>query len=104
MASRLTLKLEYEKCRTWGHAWEDFIPDKRGSGWGSRFSLRCIRCATERHDVIDSLGELGSRQYIYPDDYKLARDETPTRAQLRLDLLKDMRGQARTRRGNREAS
>lgn len=87
-ANRIGLRLEYERCRVFGHAWEDFIPSgKRPAGWGSRFSLRCVRCTTERHDVIDALGDLAERQYVYPDDYKLARDETPTRQSLRLDLL-----------------
>ena|SRR5215467_4313861 len=96
---RFLMALEYEKCRTWGHAWEDFIPagTKRPPGWGSRFSLRCVRCATERHDTIDSLGALSSRHYDYPDDYSMSRDETPTREQLRLDLLKQLRTDARTR-------
>jgi len=99
MPSHFTMRFEYEKCRTWGHAWEDFIPNgKRPQGWGMRFSLRCERCHTERHDVIDSIGELSQRQYVYPDDYRLSADETPTRAQLRLDLLKDIRSQARERR------
>ena len=99
MASRVSLRLEYEKCRVWGHAWEDFIPDgKRQPGWGSRFSLRCVRCATERHDVIDHLGDLSQRQYVYPDDYRLAADETPSRSSLRLDLLSDLRKVRRARR------
>jgi hypothetical protein len=86
------LRLEYEKCRTWGHAWEDFIPHgKRPPDWGQRFSLRCLRCTMERHDVIDSLGQLSTRHYDPPADYSLAADETPTRAQLRLDLLKHLR-------------
>lgn len=82
------LLLEYEKCRIWGHGWEDFIPSgKRPSQWGQRFALRCIRCHTERHDLIDSLGRLSSRQYEYPADYRMAKDETPSRDSLRLDLL-----------------
>jgi hypothetical protein len=96
VARRLTLRLEYEKCRVWGHAWEDFIPmGKRQPGWGNRFSLRCVRCTTERHDVIDALGDLSQRTYEYPEDYKLAKDETPTRGQLRLELLGEMRSTAR---------
>lgn len=90
---RSLLALEYEKCRTWGHAWEDFIPHgKRPSDWGSRFSLRCERCHTERHDVIDALGRLSTRHYDYPEDYSMAKDETPTREALRLDLLRQIHG------------
>lgn len=96
---RFLMALEYEKCRTWGHAWDTFTPPgtKRPPGWGQRFSLRCERCTTERHDTIDSLGALSSRQYVYPDDYKMSKDETPTRDQLRLDLLKQLRNDGRER-------
>lgn len=107
MPARFEMRLEYEKCRTWGHAWSDFIPaDKRQPGWGRRFSLRCDRCATERHDVIDTLGELSTRQYVYPDDYQMARDERPTMQQLRLDLLRQLRanGKERVARQRRRVS
>lgn len=91
----LELRLEYEQCRVWGHAWEDFTPEgKRPADWGTRFSLRCIRCMTERHDLIDAYGSLSTRQYIYPDDYKMVGDEMPTREDLRLDLLHSLRGAA----------
>jgi hypothetical protein len=60
---------------------------RRPPGWGERFSLRCVRCTTERHDVIDALGDLSQREYHYPDDYRLAKDETPSRQAMRLDLL-----------------
>src|SRR5262245_38172750 len=98
MPARVLMRLEYEKCRTWGHSWDDFVPHgKRPSDWGQRFSLRCDRCGTERHDVIDSRGELSTRQYKHPDDYRMSADETPTRSQLRLDLLKQMRANGRRR-------
>jgi len=90
---RALLLVEYEKCRIWGHAWEDFIPSgKRPSDWGARFSLRCERCHTERHDVIDVLGNLSTRHYDYPEDYRMSADETPSREALRLDLLKQIHG------------
>jgi len=63
-----------------------------------RFTLLCTRCGMQRHDTIDSLGELSSRHYDQPDGYKLAADETPTRPQLRLDLIKRMRSERTTRR------
>lgn len=98
MASRINMRLEYERCRTYGHAWDEFLPlGKRRAGWGSRLSLRCVRCMTERHDTVDALGELSVREYVYPDDYRLGADETPTRAAMRLDLLKRNRAQARDR-------
>jgi hypothetical protein len=88
----LALPLAFTKCRTWGHMWDDYHPHgKRPPGWGTRFSLRCERCGTERHDTIDSLGELSAREYVYPDEYHLASADTPTRQALRLELLRTMR-------------
>jgi hypothetical protein len=107
MSARFLMRLEYEKCRTWGHAWSDFIPHgKRPPGWGRRFSLRCDRCATERHDVIDTLGDLSTRQYVYPDDYHIARDAKPTLQMMRLDLLRQIRtnGAARVARQRKRRS
>lgn len=62
---------EYLKCRTWGHSWDDFTPtEMRRPSFGWRYSLRCVRCGTERHDLIGRLGDVLSRQYIYPEAYK----------------------------------
>ena len=80
------------RCRTYGHAWDEFYPDNLGTpmfGW--RLSLRCARCTAERHDTIDHIGQVGSRRYIYPQDYQMTRDETPTREEMRLSLFRDVR-------------
>lgn len=64
---------EILRCRSFGHSWEDFNPiDARKPSYGWLFSLRCVRCGTERHDVIDSRGFLNGRRYLYPDDYREA--------------------------------
>lgn len=92
--SRLDLSLEYQQCRTWGHAWEDYIPgpdEKKRPRWGHRFSLRCMRCATTRHDTIDTLGELSNRHYDYPGDYQYTIDEKPTIQTLRLSLSNELK-------------
>jgi hypothetical protein len=76
------------RCRTYGHAWDEFYPDNLGVpmfGW--RLSLRCVRCTAERHDTIDHIGQVGARRYIYPEDYQLGRDELPTRTELRTLLF-----------------
>ena len=76
------------RCRTYGHAWDEFYPDNLGVPlWGWRLSLRCARCTTERHDTIDHIGQVGQRRYIYPEDYSMLRDETPTREQLRVTMF-----------------
>ena|ERR1700749_3691695 len=80
------------KCRTYGHAWDEFYPDTLGAPvYGWRLSLRCTRCTTERHDVIDSIGAVSQRRYIYPDDYHLMRDEMPSRETLRLAMFDRIR-------------
>jgi hypothetical protein len=80
------------RCRTWGHAWDEYFPDDLGPpSFGYRSSLRCTRCTTERHDVIDINGDVGQRRYIYPEGYQLARDETPTRSEMRLALFDRVR-------------
>lgn len=73
------------KCRTYGHAWDEFYPDyKSPPSYGWRLSLRCIRCSTERHDTIDLVGRVSSREYVYPDGYRMGRDEAPSREDLRV--------------------
>jgi hypothetical protein len=58
-------------------------------GW--RLSLRCVRCTTERHDVIDHIGGVGQRRYIYAEDYRMTRDELPSREELRMSLFRNVR-------------
>lgn len=89
MGKRLGLRIEFQKCRSFGHMWDYFIPlagDKRPAPWGHRVSIRCERCGAERHDIIDTLGQVSSRNYDYPDDYQMAADERPSSEQLRLSL------------------
>lgn len=85
-SKRLALRAEYLRCRTWGHAWEEFIPRDVRVKWGELWPLRCIRCGTERFDTINALGHLGARRYVHPEDYALAKDETPTRDGFRVQL------------------
>jgi hypothetical protein len=63
---------DYLVCRTFGHAWEEFVPvGMRKPVTGYRMSLHCHTCGTERHDSIDVNGNVGSRRYYYPEGYKL---------------------------------
>lgn len=78
------------ECKTLGHAWEEFNPHDDGDtrGWDSRLTLRCTRCTSTRIDYIDYVGELGDRKYWKPDGYADAKDEKPSRAALRLMMVK----------------
>jgi len=104
---RVYAHTEYVRCRTFGHAWEE-VPVMEGDAWGRpQFWLRCVRCSTERHDVIDAgSGSLEGRAYQYPEEYRLGRDEMPTRDDFRLRLLSIAADLAdrREQRGRRQAS
>jgi hypothetical protein len=58
------------RCRTYNHAWDEFYPIDLEQPWyGWRLSLRCTRCTTERHDLIDFKGAVMGRRYIYAEGY-----------------------------------
>jgi hypothetical protein len=64
--------LNYLFCRTFGHRWEEFVPvGKRKPITGFRLSLLCTSCTMERHDGIDTLGRVSTRQYLQPSGYRL---------------------------------
>ena len=102
MARHSSVHEDYLRCRTWGHAWEEFVPQGQRPRWGELFSLRCTRCATERYDVINNLGALGSRRYVYPDGYQLAASETPTRDAFRVELASMLKRNAHARVAKRK--
>jgi hypothetical protein len=73
------LRTSYLMCRrsVLGHPWEPIVDNqKRPADFGTRFTLLCPRCGTKRHDVRDWNGALITRQYEYPDDYKLSGQVT----------------------------
>lgn len=84
------------RCRVLRHPWDDFNPvGLRNPSFGTRVSLRCMRCGTERHDVYDSNGEVAYRRYIYVEGYQYAKDERPSAAQFRVLLMKAQRKERR---------
>jgi hypothetical protein len=80
-----TLRDDYLFCRTVGHAWEEVVAiDLPKPEFGWRFSVRCMRCTTHRHMIIDPrLGDAVSKRYDYPEGYKL--DEKATRSEIRME-------------------
>lgn len=63
---------------------------------GFRFSLLCVSCRTERHELINSQGLVIQREYRYPEGYAL--DFRPDRAEMR--LLYERRRKRSAIRGN----
>lgn len=74
------LPTNYLTCRTFGHQWEEFVPvGMRKPQHSFRFSLLCVSCGTERHDLLNLSGQLTQREYRYAEGYqvkfKMSRDE-----------------------------
>lgn len=83
----------FVRCRSYNHSWDEFAPiDMDPPPFGWRLSLRCIRCSTERHDLIDRKGAVMSRRYIYADGYQTPKgEEKPDRAFFREALFDKLR-------------
>lgn len=78
----------YIRCRTLGHRWEDFVPVGMPKPWyGHRVSLLCTSCGMERHDLIDTHGDVGNRNYRAPDGYTITGG-APDRADFRLEMIR----------------
>lgn len=86
------------RCRTLGHAWDDFVPQgMKRAAFGTRLSFRCVRCTTIRHDICSWIdGSLVSRSYQYPDVYAL--DGKHARAEFRLALMHTLKPKGRQQR------
>ena len=89
------LQHTHNQCHTFGHAWFEVDGDYKPL-FGYLFSLECERCSCRRNDIINEHGELGSRNYRYPEGY---REGKVSRAEYRVRLLK-----TRPKRKQRKAS
>lgn len=89
------------RCRTYSHAWDEFSPiDLDPPAYGWRLSLRCIRCSTERHDMISyGTGQMLSRRYIYVEGYQTQGEDRPTKEVFREELFIRLRAQLEAHNG-----
>lgn len=74
------LPTNFLHCRTFGHSWEEFVPvGMRKPEIGFRFSILCVSCGTERHDLMNLRGDVVQREYRYAPGYQVSfsvgRDE-----------------------------
>jgi hypothetical protein len=77
------------RCRVLRHAWDVFeTAGFRNPTPGTRLSLRCTRCATERHDEYANTGEVIRRRYVYVEGYQYAKGDRPTAVLFRVLLMK----------------
>lgn len=97
VASIEDLADEMLKCKLFGHAWDDFVSMLRPAKFGARVSVRCVRCTTERHDIVSWIdGGLLSREYRYPEGYHLS--ERHHRNEFRLAYVQRQKPRRRRRR------
>lgn len=100
MSRRLAMRLEFQKCRGRGHAWDDFNPRTRlehPTIYQSphQETLRCIRCHTERYRGIGYTGEVESFYYTYPEDYLMTAEDKPELIAIRLSLIAEIKAASR---------
>lgn len=84
----MTPNYPYVTCRTFGHRWEPSVIKKR-EVYGRRVVLECDRCGTIRMDGVAVTGQVITRSYSQPDDYRLTRAQTPTRQEFRKKWLRE---------------
>lgn len=71
----LTNVYPYVQCKALQHRWEAVGPvpnaPRRRSSFGTSVTMQCEHCTTYRFDVFSRLtGDLLSRSYQHPDEYK----------------------------------
>lgn len=93
---------DFVVCRSIGHAWDEVPDDRQRTDpfhmvWTYRICLRCVRCTTKRYDGINAQGDVGQREYRYPDGYKYAVNETPSRSEFRIMMVKSRRRRTKAR-------
>lgn len=77
-------------CREMGHNWRPFSAGRFKDGGYERI-LRCVRCKTERHQNITSVGVVVSSKYVHPEGYLskgMGRIVGEGRGVLRLESIK----------------
>jgi hypothetical protein len=83
---------EYVQCRIaheWQHEWQPDVEIPSVS-WGV-IVKKCRHCWTVHVQGFDILGRINYNRYFHPDDYKIDRDLTPTKAELRVRFVKEIR-------------
>jgi hypothetical protein len=99
-------KLDYLKCRTVGHSWDNISGNWRPKVTyihGTRMTFRCERCGMLRYEVwSNATGELIYRAYDAPEGYAMSRDDIPEGMTMR--QLMRVEWAARERSKNRKVS
>lgn len=78
-------------CRDYGHSWAPHTAQRLGRGFDQ--ILRCTRCTTERHRVLDRFGDVVTNSYHYAEGYLvegLGRLNGTDRGTLRIASIMDL--------------
>lgn len=81
---------EHVHCRDYGHSWAPHSAQRIGKGFDQ--ILRCTRCQTHRHRVLDRFGEVITNSYQYAEGYLvegLGRLNGTDRGTLRIASIMD---------------
>lgn len=62
--------VNFVDCRVFMHSWEPYEASRNPQGGGWFMVVRCVRCGTERSDVITLNGSASKHRYKYPEHYK----------------------------------
>jgi hypothetical protein len=84
------LSAEFLACRDWGHSWRAYTVrvDKRRREFEE--TLRCERCETRKHRLLNKFAEILKTSYTYPAGYLIpgwGRMTKDDRSVLRLRML-----------------
>ena len=63
---------EHVHCRNYGHNWGPFTAHRIAGGKGFDQVLKCARCGTTRHRVLDRFGDVVTNTYHYAEGYAVA--------------------------------
>lgn len=81
-----------ERCKTYGHAWyEQDVDSAYKPMFGLPVWFECERCGTQRRELWNIHGELASRTYVHPRDWK-QHSRRMSKADHRVELMKRMPG------------
>lgn len=85
----LPTQTDFDLCKGINHPWDRVdVPNLGPPQMGWRLSLRCLRCHSERHDLISPVtGEVMARRYIYTSGYIREGSGRPIRTELRLSMF-----------------
>lgn len=60
---------EFVKCRDYMHAWRDYTATHNRSERTYKVTMRCDRCMTLKHRLLNERGSMLDSWYDYPDGY-----------------------------------